>query len=134
MARRPKQDGIDQLCKEWARTRRQLTGVDDPRTAKEYIGALRSTLGQRRDLHSGSKSNKVEQFWPEVYEGNAKVVNEAFMAMSPWERVIMDTHYVARGNAQDKYEFLCVCKTTYYDTLREVQKFIDVWFRIKEAV
>jgi hypothetical protein len=127
MARKPKNEVIDTLCKQWAVTRRQLVGIDDPQLAKEYVGALRSTLGQRRDLHSGSRSNKLDIQWPEVYTGEARLVNEAFHAMRPMLRVVMDIHYVAKAPAQAKAEFLCMSVDSYWRSVCDVRSFVEGW-------
>ena len=125
MGRRAKNDRIDLLCKEWARTRRQLLGVDDPERSREFIGSLRCTLAQRRDLHAGSKSNKVDQHWPEVYTGDAFVVNQAFHRMRPRMKVVMDLHYCAVAPAEMKAKFLCVSMPVYWRTVGEIRTFVD---------
>lgn len=133
MARRAKNEVIDNLCKQWAVTRRQLVGVDDPQKSKEYLGALRCTLAQRRDLHHGARSNKVEQHWPEVYTGEARLVNEAFHAMRPWLRVVMDIHYVARAPIEAKADFLCISKAKYWHEVNDVRVFVEGWLARADA-
>ena len=82
MSRRRKDD-VDVALEDWAKQRRRIVGLDEFRTAREFIGPMRSTLGQRRDLHANSTSNgKRVQFWPEVYTGRvAQTVNAAY-----WDR------------------------------------------------
>lgn len=125
MGRRAKNDYVDQACKEWAKTRRQLVGVDDPQKSKEFIGALKCTLAQRRDLHAGAKSNKVEQHWPEVYEGQSKVVNDAFHRMRPWLRVVMEVHYVAKASPAVKADFLCISMPAYWRAVEAARIYVE---------
>jgi hypothetical protein len=133
MARKPKDEAIDNLCKQWAVIRRQLVGIDDPKLSKEYIGALRSTLGQRRDLHAGARSNTIDLHWPEVYEGETVLVNQAFHAMRPELKVMMDIHYVAKGAAMMKADFLCVSIQRYWNDVRAVRSFVDGWLARADA-
>lgn len=127
MGRRSHNHVVDQLCREWGRVRRQLLGVDDPKLAREHLGALRSTLGQRRDLHAGARSNKVEQHWPEVYEGEALAVNQAFHAMRPALKVIMDVHYATHATNQRRAEFLCMSTDTYLRRVNDARAFVEGW-------
>jgi hypothetical protein len=133
MARKPKDEAIDNLCKQWAVIRRQLVGIDDPKLSKEYIGALRSTLGQRRDLHAGARSNTIDLHWPEVYEGETVLVNQAFHAMRPELKVMMDIQYVAKGAAMMKADFLCVSIQRYWNDVRAVRSFVDGWLARADA-
>jgi hypothetical protein len=133
MARRPKNEAIDNICKQWAVIRRQVVGVDDPQLSRDYIGALRSTLGQRRDLHAGAKTNTLDQHWPEVYTGESALVNEAFHAMRPELKVAMDIHYVAKATTARKAEFLCVSIDTYWHTIRDVRTFVEGWLARSDA-
>jgi hypothetical protein len=126
MARRPGFDHIDVLCRQWAETRRQLLGLADPALSRECIGPLRSTLGQRRDLHAGATSSgRVEQHFPEVYTGEARRVNEAFHALRPALKVAMDLHYCARAPADQKAAFLCISRQAYWQRVRDVRAFVD---------
>lgn len=133
MARLSKRQRVDILCREWAKVRRQLLGLDDPQRSKDYLGTMHSTLGQRRDLHAGSRSNKVEQHWPEVYTGEAAVVNQAFKALSPRHKQIMDCHYVYHGDVDTKAELLCVSKSTYFDEVSGVRAFVEGWIARTEV-
>jgi hypothetical protein len=133
MARKAKNEAIDNLCKQWGVIRRQLIGVDDPKLAKEYIGALRSTLGQRRDLHSGSKSNKLDIQWPEVYTGDAALVNQAYHAMRPHLRVVMELHYAAKASADIKADFLCISIDKYWRDVCDVRAFVEGWLARADA-
>ena len=126
MGRRSKADVIDGVCREWGIVRRQVTGVDDPRKAKDYIGALKCTLAQRRDMHAGSKTNFTEsQHWPELYTGDAIYVNEAFHSMRPFQRVVMEIHYCSRASAEEKAEFLAVSMPAYWRYIQGVRAFIE---------
>ena len=125
MGRRAKNDRIDLLCREWGVTRRQLLGVDDPVRGKEYIGALRCTLAQRRDLHAGSRSNKVEQHWPEVYTGDAAYVNQAFHRMRPAMKVVMDIHFCSPVPPAIKADFLCVSMPKYWRGVADARNVVE---------
>lgn len=132
MGRRSKNDAIDQKIKEWAKTRRQLVGVDDPKKSKEYVGALRCTLAQRRDLHAGSKSNTVDIHWPEVYEGESVLVNQAFHRMRPWLKVVMDVHFVANAAPKVKAEFLCISLQSYWREVNDVRTYVEGYLAAQE--
>jgi hypothetical protein len=126
MGRRDRNDRIDGLCREWAVTRRQLLGLDDPVLSRDYVGAMRSTLGQRRDLHAGAKSDgRVEQHFPEVYIGAARLVNNAWRTMRPALKITMDVHYCARGDANEKADFLCISRQTYWNRVRDVRTYVE---------
>ena len=135
MARRPKREYVDNLARQWASIRRQLLGLDDPkaRLASDTLGAVRSTLGQRRDLHAGARTNRVEQHWPEVYVGDALMVNQAFHAMTPRMQSFMDVHYVYPGDVDDKAPALCVSRETYFEEIREIRAWIEAWFAARRA-
>jgi hypothetical protein len=133
VGRKAKNSAIDVLCREWGRTRRQILGVDDPKLAKEYIGALRSTLAERRDLHSGSKSNVVDQHWPEVYTGEARWVNEAFHSMRPWLRVVMDLHFCSSAAPTIKADFLAISVQSYWREVNDVRTFVEGYLASKDA-
>ena len=127
MARQPRQAAIDAICREWGRTRRQLTWGDQPRTAREQIGPLRSTLGQRRDLHHGARSNRLDQHWPEVYVDDAFVVNQAFKRMAPPMALLMEIHYAAPWALDEKYDFMCMSRAKYHDQVQTIRTFIEGW-------
>jgi hypothetical protein len=92
MAKR--RDQIDLLMDDWAQRRRELVGIRHPLTASEYLGAVRCTLGARRDLHHGSRSGKVDQAWPEYpYQGDLYVVNMAIKRMPATLAEICDWHW-----------------------------------------
>jgi hypothetical protein len=124
---------IDSVCREWGRVRRQLVGFDDPKLAKEYIGALRCTLAERRDLHSGSKSGKIDLHWPEVYEGRARLVNAAFMALDPFYRLVMDLQYAAHVDPCVKADMLHIGVRTYWQKVADVRQFVDGFLAAIEA-
>jgi hypothetical protein len=122
MGRHHAEEFVEKACRQWAVIKRQLLGVDDPKLAKEYIGALRSTLGQRRDLHAGSTSEgRVEQHWPEVFEGDAAIVNQVYRAMNPHDKTVLELHYIARVPTYQKAWALAMSVPTYYWHLREVR-------------
>jgi hypothetical protein len=127
MGRRSREDPIDKLCYEWGKQRRKVVGVDSPRLASEYIGALRSTLGKRRDLHAGATTNRVEQHYPEVYQGEAFLVNQAYHALVPDLKIVMEVQYAAKGDQHVKSDFLCMSTNTYWKKVGMVRAFITGW-------
>ena len=125
---RRRSDAIDLACQSWAEERRRVLGIEEPRRAVEYLGSVRCTLGARRDLHSGATSiGRVEQHWPEVYEGEAARVNEAFWKMSPDLKVVMDVHYVARAPATLKADALAMSPSKYWQRVNWVRAFVEGW-------
>lgn len=124
---RRRKDATDVALEEWAKQRRRIIGLDEFRTAREYVGPVRSTLGQRRDLHANSKSNgKRVQAWPEVYTGRtAQTVNRAYWQASPDRKDILDVHYVFPLNPRDKPAFLGVPVRTYYDLVNGAKDWLD---------
>lgn len=125
MGRRARNSAIDSLIRDWSKVRREILGVDDPELARGYVGAIRSTLGQRRDLHAGSKSNKIEQHYPEVYEGDSRFVNQAFQRMRPELKAIMDVHYCAKAPAQVKADFMALSIQGYWNRVNDVRAFVE---------
>jgi hypothetical protein len=125
---RRRTDSIDLACREWARERRRILGLDDFTTAREMIGALRSTLGQRRDLHAGATSTgRVEQHFPEVYVGEALEVHRAYRAMRPELKDVLDVHYVARAPADLKAEALAMSPKAYWTRVSVAKSYIEGW-------
>jgi hypothetical protein len=122
---RRREDSIDLLCKAWGRERRLVFGLDEPQRASQFLGALRSTLGQRRDLHAGARSNKLEQHFPEVYLGEALAVHHAYLRMRIELKVVMDAHYVAKGRADAKAEAIAVSLPQYWILVREAKAFVE---------
>lgn len=90
-------DDVDVACESWAYQWVQNFGRDPDRAAR-YVGALRSTLGRVRELHDGasSRTQTPSQHWPEVFMGQALLVNMALSAMSEGSRLIVWSHYVLR--------------------------------------
>ena len=126
MMGRRRLDSLDLACLTWGRIRRQLCGLDDPRTAAEYLGSLRCTLAERRDLHAGSKSaNRIEQHWPEVYTGEPARINRIYHSARPMIRAIMDAHYVARAPIDAKAQALAMSVPTYWQRLREAKAYLE---------
>ena len=132
MGRRAKNSAIDEKCKEWAKVRRQIVGVDDPQKSRDFIGALRCTLAKRRDLHSGSRSNTLDIHWPEVYEGESSLVNQAFHRMRPWLKTVMDIHFVDQASPQIKADFLAISLQSYWREVNDVRTYVEGYLAANE--
>ena len=99
MKRARSQDSVDQACAAWAQVRRELVGLAQPQLASGYLGAMRCTLGQRRDLHAGARSDgRIEQHFPEVYPpGLPTAINRVWREMPLPLKAVMDVHYVVES-------------------------------------
>jgi hypothetical protein len=123
---RRKVDAIDLACAEWARKRRLVKGLDQPQTARQFLGAIRCTLGQRRDLHAGARSEgQMVQEFPEVYEDAELDVHRAYMAAKQLTRVMMDVHYVAAGSPGYKADWLCISNQTYWRRVAIMKGYLE---------
>lgn len=129
MGRRRKGDSTDLACREWARDKRRMLGLDETLTAREYLGAIRCTLGQRRDLHAGSRSDgKVVQQFPEVWSSaEAQRVSMAFSRLRVELRDVLLVHYVARAPIGLKVEALNVSSRTYWSRLAQARNAVEPW-------
>lgn len=129
---RRRADWIDLACRDWAQVRRRLLGLDDPHmriaTAAEFVGAIRSTLGERRDLHAGARSSgRVEQHYPEVYTGTALDVHRAYQSMRIELRDMLDVHYVARAPVDAKAEALAMSRAKYWQRVAVAKAYVEAW-------
>ena len=122
-------DAIDLACRAWAEDRRKALGLDQCRTASEFIGALKSTLGARRDLHAGSKSDgRVEQHWPEVFTTpESLAVAQAVHRMRLELRDVLEVHYIARAPIEFKAEALCISPRAYWNRVAIAKAFVEGW-------
>jgi len=119
-------DAVDLLCYQWAKTRRQLVGLSDPRTQREFVGGLRCTLGtvQRHQDGAGSRTEH-ERHFPEVYEGTAALVNCAFKKMPPSLRPWMDLHYCLGRGASQRADLLGISRARYWSQVRACKRFVE---------
>ena len=94
-----RRDSVDLACEAWAHVRRELVGIKEPVLSRDYLGPMRCTLGERRDLHAGARSaNKVEQHFPEIYPpGFPALVNTVFWKMPEALKDVMHAHYVVQA-------------------------------------
>jgi hypothetical protein len=119
-------DATDLLCYRWADTRRQLLGLTNPRLAKDYLGALRSTLGNVQRLGDGASSHTArEQHFPEVYEGDALLVNLAVKQMPAQLRPFMDLHYTLGRGATNRADLLGITRSEYWKRIGGCKRFIE---------
>jgi hypothetical protein len=130
---RRREDGIDVICKIWGREKRRNLGIEDPkheeREAREFLGAIRSTLGARRDLHNAraTSTGRMDQHFPEVFSEDAQPINRAYNKMNIKRRAIMDLQFVARASALEKAEAVSCSVPTYYALVREAKAFVEAW-------
>lgn len=120
-------DELDKRLEAWARTRRELLGLADPRVAKGILGPLRCTLGARRDLHSGAKSlGRIDLHWPEVYTGQPAELNRAFKRLREDLRIIIDVHYVLQQpkSRGERADLLGLKRDRYYERVRLAKAFL----------
>lgn len=130
-------DAIDRVCQQWARIRRQLLGLREPLLASEYLGAVRSTLGQRRDLHAGARSpGRVEQHFPEVYRDESAVVQAAFRRMRPDLREIMDVHYCVESprSKSVRADLLGISVREYWLRVARAKAYVEGAFAVVDTV
>ena len=131
-------DQIDQMCEEWARVRRELLGIRHPLKASDYLGPMRSTLGQRRDLHAGARSpGRVDQHFPEVYRpGNQQLVNMAFHRMPPCLAEVMDWHYVLEvpRDKRLRADLMGLSPRVYWERVKRAKTFIEGAVAVVESV
>jgi len=123
-----KRDQIDLLMDQWAKVRRELVGLKHPLTAAEYIGPLRCTLGQRRDLHAGARSTgRVEQNWPEYpYTGDLFVINVAVKRMPPTLAEICDWHWTLQvpRDRRLRADLMGISRDQYWKRVSRAKEFV----------
>ena len=125
MARR--RDQIDLLMEAWAKKRRELVGIRHPLTAREYLGAVRCTLGARRDLHHGGRSGKVDQHWPEFpYTGDLFWVNLAVRRMTPTLAEICDWHWTLEvpRDKRRRADLMGISPDQYWKRVARAKEFV----------
>lgn len=119
-------DAVDLVCFEWARVRRQLLGLDEPALAREFLGALRCSLGNVQRHHDGAGSFTArEQQFPEVYTGDALLVNRAVKTMPPPLAAQLDLHYTLGRGAMRRAELLGIPRRRYLERLRAAKRRVE---------
>lgn len=122
-----RRDEIDLLLEAWAKRRRELLGIRHPLTAADYLGAPRCTLSARRDLHHGSRSNKLEQHWPEFpYTGTLFLVNLAVKRMKPTMVEIVDWHWTLEvpRDRRIRADLMGISPTHYWSRVGRAKEFV----------
>lgn len=122
-----KRDQIDLMLESWARRRREVIGIRHPLTAAEYLGAVRCTLGQRRDLHHGARTNVAVQHWPEFpYTHELFLVNLAVKAMSPTLREIVDWHWTLETprDRRLRADLMGISPNQYWNRVARAKEFV----------
>jgi hypothetical protein len=130
-------DEIDLLLEAWARRRREVLGITHPLSASAYLGAVRCTLAERRDLHHGSRSTKVEQAWPEFpYTGDLFLVNRAIKRMNPTLGEIVDWHWTLEvpRDRRRRADLMGISRAEYYSRVARAKDFIAGALAMAQAV
>jgi hypothetical protein len=127
---RRKEDAIDVLAKSWGRQYRKIRGWEDRRmeraTSREFIGAVRSTLGQRRDLHAGATSTgRIEQHFPEVFTGDALLVNNVVKAARHEIREALVLRYAYPAPPEVKASIMNVSIRTYWERVANAKHWLE---------
>ena len=121
-------DAVDLLCCQWADVRRQLLGIANPRQSRDFLGAVRCAIGNVKDFRDGAGSRtQREQHFPEVYTGDAMLVNNAFKRMPPALRTMMDAHYVI-DTPRDKRvraDLMGISAKKYWDGVRAAEVYVE---------
>ena len=126
-------DSIDLMCIKWARTRREVMGLEDPPLASQYLGAIRSTLAAVKEMHDGTDQGPLKQHFPEVYVGRSFWVNRAFHNLPPLLRLTFDVHYAAKGlPPPDKAEALGIARSTYWARVSQAKAYVDDYVTTNE--
>lgn len=90
-------DWIDLICNDWAREKRKYLGIVLPKhlMPNERIGKLRCTLGAMIAEGPGAGHSTGGRNYPEVFTGDAVVVNQIWHAMPQGlKKLIIWAHYV----------------------------------------
>lgn len=122
-----RRDEIDLLLESWAKRRREMLGIRHPLTASEYLGNPRCTLGARRDLHHGSKTNKLDQAWPEFpYTGTLFLVNLAVKRMNPTMRELVDWHWTLEvpRDRRLRADMMGISPSQYWSRVGRAREFV----------
>ena len=130
-------DEIDLLLEAWARRRREVVGIRHPLKASEYLGPLRCTLGQRRDLHAGATTNFTDQHWPEfLYLGDLALVNEIVKRSPPDIRQFFDVHWVVEEprNKATRAHQLGITTAAYWERVQRCKNRVGGGLSIIESV
>ena len=127
-------DRIGLACQQWARVMRELTGITQPR---DLLGAPRCTLAARRDLHHGSKSEKLDQNWPafpfERASVDAWLVHRAYKAMRPELKEILLMDWVPLGCPRDlRAGLLGLSRKAYYERVGQARAAVETVFALGE--
>ena len=132
-----RRDEIDLLLESWARKRREVLGIRHPLTARDYLGHPRCTLAARRDLHAGSRSNTLDQHWPEYpYTGDLALVNTAVKQMNPTLREIIDWNWTLEvpRDRRMRADLMGISPRSYWERVKHAKSFIAGALAIVESV
>lgn len=127
-------DEVDALAVEWARVRRELLGLADPRKAREFLGAPRCTLSNVREHGDGAGSRtSAKQYFPEVHTPAGLRFARAFTYLPPDYRRVIDVHYCIALPAETKCGFMGLSRRCYYARLEGAKNAIRGALAVLEA-
>jgi hypothetical protein len=128
-----KRDAVDTACEEWAAVRRRIDKGDFAEN-HDWLGAVRCTIAEKRDLHAGAKSvGRVVQHFPEVHDGVGLVVARAFQRLQLPLREVLYAHYVVRAPVSVKIDRLGVSPRHYWERLGRAKAFVGGWVSAYDA-
>ena len=135
MGRTRHDEDLYQLAMHWASTRRELLGLRSPKLQSEFVGAIRCSLRNLQRHGDGASAYTTrEQFFPEVYVGDAFLLNQAFKAMPPEIAAVWEAHYVLpKITALQKAEMLYISTATYMTRLAEARAFARGFMNARDA-
>lgn len=114
-------DPLDLLFEQWARTRREVIGLAEPQLSRHIVGPKVSVAGKTPGSSTGTES----QTFPEVYEGEALIVNLAWQRMTPDERDVVDKRYAFKYSGERAARALGISKREFWYRLSEAKKFLS---------
>ena len=116
-------DALDLLFEQWAKTRREVLGLAEPALSRQIIGPRVSVAGKT----PGSSTATDTQAMPEVYVGDALVVNLAWQRMTETARQAVDVRYAFRYSGERASRALGISKREFWYRVGEAKTFLSGW-------
>jgi hypothetical protein len=122
-----REDSIDALWLLWAPQRRKVLGFSGLVHCSEYLGPQSSIAGKIKDDAYGAGYSVASQQWPEVFTGDALVVNQAWHAMPELPRVVADMRWVVRGPVTLKVAYIGIDKREFWRKVDFCKTWLSAW-------